>query len=370
MAFKEFYKGIDSLYLSFRGVLKDEIKGQLELKKWLAQSSDVKDQCLAYLDIDGHSFEVRDKGKGNYAYVLVDGWYHIQITASVSRKFPEIYVQVSSDILHCFGLSVAMDLLRGTVKHLVQDIESESISRADLFVDFNADINFELVKKREWVTRADRIESHWRGNCFTGWSIGLGGVISARLYDKTLEIEKSGKEYLKDIWTKRNWTEGETVWRLEYQLKRDFLSQMSINFLTDLMNISNDVWKYCTEEWLRLALESPLEENRSRWDTNPVWQAIQQVKFGDGTYTGILRYVDKSRLPSDKTLYLNGLGYLTAFAAREGFADVAKAVPEFMKKSQNFLHRYVASGKKYRDGYDYLDTKINLKKKRYNKARG
>lgn len=368
MVFKEFYKGIDSLYVSFRGVLKDEIKGQLESRKWLAQSGDVKDQCLAYIDIDGHSFEVKDKGKGSYAYVLVDGWFNIQITASVSRKFPEIYVQLSSDILHCFGLSVAMDLLRGTIKQFVREIESESISRADFFVDFGADINFELVKKREWVTRADDIDSHWRGKYFTGWSIGPGGVIYARIYDKTIEIMKSGKEYFKDIWARQNWTEGETVWRLEYQLKRDFLNQMSINSISDLMSMSNDVWKYCTHDWLRLAVESPSEENRSRWNTNPVWQFIQQVTFGDGTYTGILRHVDKSRVPSDKTLYLNGLGYLTAFAAREGYADVAKAIPEFMKKSHNFLHRYVASGKKYRDGYDYLDIKINLKKKRYNKV--
>lgn len=366
MIFKELYKGIDSLYLSFRGTFKDGLIEQLEIKKTLARSDDEKEQALSTIAIDDHCFEVKDKGKGSYAYVLVDGWYHIQVASGRSKRIPEIYVQVSSDLLQCFGLYNSMNLLRGTVKELVVQIEEENISRADIFVDFITDMDFELIKKKAWVTRAEKVDSHWQGNTFTGWSIGLGGAISARLYDKTKELEKSNKDYLKSIWQKQGWQEGLRVWRLEFQLKREVLSQMSINTISDLINSTNDIWRYCTHDWLRLAINNG-DANRTRWNTAPVWKKIQQVVFGEGTYTGIMRHVDKSRIPADRTLFLNGLGYLTAFAAKEGIEDIEEAIPLFMRKGKAFIKDYTKNSGSYSDDKDYLQTKINLKKKRYNK---
>jgi len=58
--------------------------------------------------------------------------------------------------------------------------------------------------------------------------------------------------------------------------------------------------------------------------TDTLWEKIQDVRFNDGKFTGILREVNKSRIPSDKTLFQNGIGYITAFAAREGFENVDK----------------------------------------------
>lgn len=365
MEFKELFKGIDSQYVSFKGTLKEGVKELLEEKKTLAQSDDEKKQALATMDIEDHHFEVKDKGNKWYSYILVDNWYHIQISASKKRIVPSVYVQISSELLNCAGLDYSISKLREIVNNLIVLIQEETISRADLFVDFTTETNFEKIKKQSWITRAEDAHMHWKRDRFTGWSIGQGGEISARLYDKTLEIEKSHKYYLKEIWDKQGWDKEQRVWRFEFQLRREFLGQMSIRTFSDLIEKMNDVWKYCTQDWLRLAVDD-MTTNRTRWKINPLWEKIQQVPFVDGNYTGITRDVDRSRIPSDKTLFQNGIGYITAYAAREGHDGVnEEIITKYLVEAKDYL-------KEKTQGNDegYLQTKIHLKKKKYNKGPG
>lgn len=366
MKFKEIYKNIDSLYISFKGTLKEGISETLEQKKTFAQSEDEREQALATLLIDDHCLEVRDRGKGRYAFVLVDGWYHIQISSSKSKSLPTVYVQISSDLLHCYGSYIALNMLRSLVKELLVETEEETVSRVDLFVDFVTDANFESIGKGSWVTRANNIHSYWSGNTFTGWSIGQGGVISARLYDKTVEIEKSGKDYFKPIWVKGGWQEGQRIWRLEFQLRREFLGQMSIKRFVEFAESSNDVWRYCTQDWLRLSVKNG-SKNQARLKPHWVWDKVQMVKFDAGTYTGITRHVEKSRLPKDKTMFLNGMGYITSFAVSRGFKTIDEQVfAEFQKNGEKFLTDYTKGSRSYADKDDYINTKIRLKEKRFN----
>ncbi|MFO0793580.1 MAG: hypothetical protein U0586_05900 [Candidatus Brocadiaceae bacterium] len=87
MEFKEVFKGIDSLYVSYRGTLKEGLLELLEEKKKLAQSDGEKERALATMDIEDHHFEVKDRGPRYYSYILEDNWYHIQITASKKKWF-------------------------------------------------------------------------------------------------------------------------------------------------------------------------------------------------------------------------------------------------------------------------------------------
>jgi len=368
LTFIELNKGIDSLYVSFRGTLKENIKEQLEEKKFQAQSTDEKEQAMAKMIIEDHCFEVKDKGKGLYAYVIVDAWYHIQISPSQSKTLPPVYIQISSDVLSRIGINDTMTDLRNVIKTLLVTLDIETVSRADLFVDFITDVNLETIREIEWIRRAKKLHRYWMETTFTGWSIGLGGGISARLYNKTKEIEISHKEYLKSIWQLKGWSEGQTVWRLEFELKRDFLKQMSVNTLSDLINICNDLWRYCTNDWLRLVIEGD-SENRNRWDTHPLWNMLQQVKHQPGDYTGIMRSISKGRIPNERKLFLTGLGYLTAYAAMKGFDSIDEfTVLGFLSDMRIYLKSYIKDMDIYEDYTDYLETKINLKKRKYNIA--
>lgn len=365
MEFKEVHKGIDSLYLSYRGTVKDEVLEELIKKKELAQSDDDGLQAMARMPIDEHCFEVSDKGRRSYAFVLMDNWFQIQVSASKRRKIPEVYVQVSSVLLNCLGLDNALTHLRSVVSKLLADIEEETISRIDLFVDFTSERDFSKIHDEEWITRAHAISRHSENRVFTGFSIGMGGDIAVRLYDKTIEITKRNKLFFIEIWKKQGW-DGEKVWRLEFQLRRAFLGQMSVNTVSDLLIFVNDVWRYCTHEWLRLGIDDGTE-NRSRWPTDELWKEIQRVIFGDGSFTGITRNVDKSRVPDDKTLFKGGIGYITSHAAKHGIKNLDDAVNSFARNAKSFLDG-VKKTSSVKGSDAYFKTKTELKRKRFNKT--
>ncbi|MBI2472800.1 MAG: hypothetical protein HYV59_16410 [Planctomycetes bacterium] len=365
MEFKEVFKGIDSLYVSYKGTLKEGIKEHLGEKKKLAQSEDEKEQASARMTIDDHCFEVMDRGAKWYPFILVDNWYRVQVSGSKRQKLPQIYVQVSSELLTCYGLDNSMNELRKTVNMLLEKIEEETISRTDVFTDFVTDREFEAIEKVSWIARAQKTGKYWDGDILTGWTIGKGGDILARVYDKTTEILTSHKDYLKGLWEKQGWDTFQRVWRLEFQLRRGFLKQMSINTFSEMNEKINDVWGYCTRDWLRLAIPENTE-NKTRWKTNPLWEKIQAVRFNDGKFTGILRQVNKSRMPSDKTLFQNGIGYITAYAAREGHESVNhETVNEYLDKAKNYLREQTKGNDE-----EYLKTKIHIKMKKYNKTSG
>jgi len=193
-------------------------------------------------------------------------------------------------------------------------------------------------------------------------SIGLGGDISARIYDKTSEIGVSHKYYIKEIWEKQVWDTLQKVWRLEFQLKRKYLKEMFVSTHLDLKIKANSLWNYCTSKCLRLVVNNDTV-NRARLVTNLMWKKIQDVRINEGKLFSIFREVEKSRAPSDDVLLKNGMGYLTSFAAKEGFDNVnCETVISFLNISKKYLEE-VTNGKK--EGC--LKKKINNKKKKYNK---
>lgn len=365
MDFKEVHKGIDSLYLSYRGVVRDEILEELIQKKELAQADDEGLQAMARMPIDEHCFEVSDKGRRSYAFVLIDNWYQIQVSASKRRKIPEVYVQISSTLLNCLGLDNALNHLRNVISKLLVNIEEEAVSRADLFVDFASDREFNKIQDEEWITRAHDFSRHSKNRVFTGFSIGMGGDIAARLYNKTIEIEKSNKLYFHEIWEKQGWNK-ENVWRLEFQLRRTFLGQMSVDTVADLLRYVNDIWFYCSHEWLRLGINDGTE-NRSRWQTDNLWQEIQNVRFQDGSFTGITRNVDKARVPEDKVLFKGGIGYITSHAAKHGIKNLDYALMRFATDAKRFLDSSVKKSSSAKGSEAYFKKKVDLKRKRFNK---
>ncbi|MCF6149451.1 MAG: hypothetical protein E3K37_12430 [Candidatus Kuenenia sp.] len=365
MIFKDIFSGIDSLYVSYKGKLKEGIVEILEEKKTIAQSGDEKFQSLATFPIEDHIFEVLDKGARNYSYVLVDNWYRIQI--SKGKRVPPLYVQISSELLNCYGVEYSLYKLREIISHLITT-EKETISRSDIFVDFITNYNLEEISKSSWITTGNTSTAkYWEGNKFTGWTIGMKGDISVRLYNKSIELQRKPREYLKEIWETNGWDRESQVWRLEFELKRGFLKHVETHTYSDLQTHINDLWRYCTGSWLRMSIPEPTI-NRSRWATLPLWEKIQEMRFLNGTHTGITRYVDKSRLPSEKTMLLNGMGYFTSFMAREGYEEMTEEVlKKFYERANSILEKATKHSDHYQGVKDYVMTKVKSKKRRYNK---
>ena len=59
-------------------------------------------------------------------------------------------------------------------------------------------------------------------------------ALVARLYDKTAEIRKHGVSWLPDLWGE-DFTPGSTVWRLEFQFRREALTEFHFRTVDEVV---------------------------------------------------------------------------------------------------------------------------------------
>jgi len=354
--------GIDSLYLSYPGHI--HLKTEIELKrlKELAQGKP-EDQALASYPLLEHRFEVWSKGAGRFPFILKDDCFNIKLSSLGAKTLPLAYVQIGSAYLLWKGIEKAVSELIQIISK-VGVIEGEpQVSRVDLYVDFVVDADFSNPLMGLWVTRARRISTHTIDRLFTGYSIGLGGDISARLYDKTLEIKESGKDYMLDIWAAHGWDRTSSVYRIEFQVERKVLTEHDCRIIPDLMPKLGQLWRYATLQWLKFTIPSTTDENQSRWPLHPVWEALAMVDWPD-TLPGTSTPIRSKGIPGEQYLFENGLSGITSFMALNGITDPHEAFHMFEERAKQYHNR---KGHFTGQGYEgYLSEKASLKARAYN----
>jgi hypothetical protein len=357
--------GIDSLYLSYPGSLSFSKYLELDILKQQARSEIELDQAEAVYELPGHYFQLHGKGAGLYSYVLSDNAYRINLSGFGAKQLPLAYVQIKSDWLVLRGVRGACAELDVIVEHFSMTDErvEANISRADLFVDFTSTYSFAELSIASWISRAKRISTHTIGRAFTGYSIGLGGDLSARLYDKTLEIEESKKDYLKQLWSEKGWDGRSTVWRLEFQYKRRILVEHDARTIDGLLLRLGSLWLYSTTSWLKLTIPNSSDSTQSRWPLHPVWEALSMIDWGLPN-PPISIPVRASNPPSDHFLFINGLSGITSYMAREGIADPDIAFERFKEAAWKHHDLYTDyNGKSFKG---YLLEKAAAKARQYN----
>lgn len=333
--------GVDSLYLSYAGQLFEPVSTQLDELKRQAQSNDAREVALAQFPLGDHLFEVKDKGARLFPYILDDAAFRLQL-AKLSKAIPMAYCKVSSGYL-AYRRPPAVEVELRTLLAELGAIEGEGrASRIDLFVDFCSTVQMDSWGREAWITRAPRRSAHSVGDRFSGWSIGLGGAIGCRLYDKTLEIQTSGKDYLRELWRKTGWDGTQPVWRLEVQFEREILTQLGLDSLASVLDAQNGLWGYALTEWLRLAVPNPDDKTRSRWPIHPLWMALASIDWeSDGG--PLLRRFPNQRAPSEKYLARQGLGAVSSYMALnnvdafwEGWSALGQRVYDFLATDAHF----------------------------------
>ena len=361
--FKPLRFGIDSLYLSYHGQLADEWNIRLDDLNTKAQSEDEAEQALAQVSIMSQIFEVRDKGMTRYPYVLVDNCFFIKINRKLSKTLPMAHVQISSEYLAAVGVEAAEIDLRMVINTLGIVDGAASVSRADLFLDFVCADNLALIEQPDWITRANLMAKYY--DCrmeqpFTGWVIGMGGNLHARLYEKVIEIvHKSHKTYLFELWQANGWQVEEKVWRMEFQTEKQTLKELGIINLSDLLKQQAALWRYLTHDWLRLSIPNPNDSKRDRWPNHPLWDAIASVYVLQLDQPRLKRF-RPARLPADERLFVHGLGGLTSFMASRGIEDFGEGLGEYLAQAKEF---HASKGESF---HSYVGRKVKAKARKYN----
>lgn len=362
---REYFKllrfGVDSLYLSYPGELLPEVDEELKELKQIAQSPEQHLQVQAQYPIGEHIFEVKSSGKGFFPYVLKDNAFHIQL--SRSRSIPFAYVQLSSEYLTHKAPLNAENALYLILKRLGTIDQSANVSRIDLFVDFVTSVNMESWDRHAWVTRAAAINTYSVEREFSGWMIGAGGVISCRLYNKTLEIKQSRKAYLLELWHKAGWNGYDPVWRLEFQLKREVLTQKGLGKLTEVIDNLNGLWGYATTEWLRLTLPNAEDKTRSRWPIHPLWGYLSSADWQTDNNPLLPRF-SSARIPSNEMIFGYALSSLVSFMAREQITDFDHGFAAYkLAFCQHFDEKSFNLGLSFDD---FIKEKIAIKARQFN----
>ena len=353
--------GIDSLYVSYKGSVSKSVALKLEERKNLSQSSTDQVVAQGVYPIGDHLFTVLPRGKGRFAFVLEDNWFHIQVSNACASALPLAHVQIRSEYLTAVGAAEALRTLDAIVRELGEVAGPATISRLDLFVDFVGDHDLTGQPGFAWIKRCRKRDIHEDRDRITGISFGAGNEISARLYDKTVELLKSKKTYLLALWAAKGWQDDETVWRMEFQARREALPEELKVAAFAALDHEAAWWRYLCTEWLRLSIPSEGDDTRSRWPTHPVWEALANV-WDVAADAPLLTRVSKARPPSDDAIFKGGFWGLSSFMAREGISDFSEGLGEFL----HALREYHDDNSFAEGMVAYIDRKVRLKARRYN----
>lgn len=355
--------GVDSLYLSFPGAIDPKLAMHLQECKTLAQANDEEIVALGGISIGDHQFMVMPRGRGRFAFVLEDNWFSIQLSNTSGGMLPLAMVQIRSHYLTAVGPEEAIRTISDLIDAMGTLSGPARLSRIDLFADFSTGLDLAAIPGGHWVKRSKKRTIHEECDQVTGISFGSGNEVSARLYDKTRELAKSGKFYLEPLWAQQGWEEGQTVWRMEFQIRREGLPEPMKGDALGALPLAASLWRYLCNEWLRLAIPSESDETRTRWPLHPLWAAMARVWEVDPLAPPLTR-VSKARAPTDDYLFRAGIAGLTSFMGREGITDYGHGLGEFLHALEAY---YDEPSRPFPVSLQrYVDRKSRLKARRYN----
>ena len=251
------------------------------------------------------------------------------------KRLPLAYVKVSSAILSHQTVPQIAEELHAILSEL-GEVQDPKVSRIDLFADFATDLDMESWGRDSWVTKAHAINRYAVRGQFTGWTIGEGGAVMARLYQKVLECQASGKSYLLDLWREVGWDSETSVWRLEFEFKREILGQFGLDGLAAVLAALGGLWDYATTQWLKLTLPSDTDSTRSRWPIHPLWLEIAAVDW-EQSGGPLSRSYPESHGLSPTGIGMRALQLLADLASLTGLQDLDTALEELWREVDNAL---------------------------------
>jgi len=199
-------------------------------------------------------FSIRSHGtKGGYAWLLSGSDFTFKIgNWQDPGPRPSVMIEIRSEALWHLGTEEAIRIVLGIIESNRGRIVETKLSRVDLCTDV-------LMPEKRWsaelmdyaVTRATDHVPYYKHKRLTGIRIGKE-AISARLYDKPLEItQQSQKTWMFDIWGISEVPKGKKIIRVEFQMRRRVLKELGLNTPRDLIEKSVNAWAYCTKDWLK-----------------------------------------------------------------------------------------------------------------------
>jgi hypothetical protein len=193
-------------------------------------------------------------------------------------------------------------------------LRPERLSRVDFTFDYRIDvIDFD---EASFVSQATKDNPHRKHRKVQTFCFGEGDLV-LRIYNKVDEInEKSAKTWFFDLWG-----ETENVWRIAWQVRKDWLRRFGISTFADLEERQGDLLRVLVNDHTTLRCKNG-DSNRSRWPLHPLWRDLQ-AQVGQMAGLGLVRELDPEALLREREarMAISVYGYLKRFAALRGIRN-------------------------------------------------
>jgi len=333
--------GVDSLYLSMRGELFDG------LTVCLASMVDLNRHTGEPIPFSFHDAEpdllLRLHGWRTWPFWISSPRFELYVGAPA--PFPAAYAQLHSGFIHQVGIHRAIQELEEIVtRFVIPRAPRITVSRVDLYADEQGwqpeHDDFFRFTCRATMRRLYEQPSqlHTSGRRLSGFVFGKGDVL-ARIYDKSLEMQRRGETWQQAVWQDAN--PRRPVWRVEFQFRRGALARFGISGVGEALAARQGLWDYGMR-WL--SLRQPARHvRRARWPEARPWTALRDAHMGSPASP----LVREHRRAADELRLVRGfVGYATSLEAMGSAHDLGGAVARTVPAAQRYL---VKRGVRYRD---------------------
>jgi hypothetical protein len=273
--------GLDSLYVSY---FLEMSTGRLDWDELACQKERLRHSRTdhhAEAALGSQRFALMPYGRKPYTYVLSNPSFEVRLS---EHTRPSCHVQVYSEALWRHGVGAVLGQLEEWFRSMrFHHTRPNVVSRADWAFDYH--IPCRDFAWDDFVSVAE-IDNSWRKHRKTQtFHFGIGASV-VRVYDKAAEIrEQSGKSWFHDLWGRKD-----QVWRAEFQVRNERLSQAGIESTTDISAYQGDLLRQLAQRHTTLRVPNG-DSNRSRWSLHPLWRALLD-DIDQLPATGLIRNID------------------------------------------------------------------------------
>lgn len=267
----EFGLYFDNYNLNFKPYL--EIFQHLKIQ---AQQTGIEKE----IRLNDLTIKIHRSGAQFYSYRISSNDFIIWLKDQNLHEHPPVKVRFLSSFLWSFGFAECISSFLNWFSVFNAEIKETKLTRLDICADTDEGKFIEsdlsgIVTKAKSKTLHNVDDHYYDGKRFSGFTIGRGNPMLARIYNKTLEIKKTKKTWFNDIWENAGWNKDKDVWRVEFQLRREVLKEFGLLTLDDVLPKESELWIALTQNWL--TIRSPKGGNVSRWPVKRKWKIIQKA---------------------------------------------------------------------------------------------
>jgi len=281
--------GIDTLEVAY--FLSPSEEGRLDFEKLGATKEllrQSKSRKPAHIMLGGEEFMLANHGTGSgYPFLIENQAFSIQFG---EFNKPNFFVTFRSIALwHSGAYQLHSRFLAWAASLGLRPYRPELLSRVDLTFDyFLPELDFD---EDNFVSPFSKDNQHRKNGTVQTFRLGEGGLV-LRVYNKSDEIkESSSKTWFYDLWGRK-----ENVWRIEWQVRKEWLKRVGIRTFEDLAERRGDLLRVLVIDHTSLRIKAD-DSNRSRWSLHPMWEDLQgRAKQMDGL--GIVRELNEPDMKS------------------------------------------------------------------------